>query len=234
MYNATKQIALLIGCTILCLFSSHSDEFEITSPQSMLAPVYGPLAEWLVDRYRLDANEGIGIDIGGGKGDLVIELCKRTQHMYWVNVDIEASVFHHFFQMVATAGVGHRAGGLRADVHRLPFRDEYADMIVSRGSFFQWRDKQQAFAEIYRVLKPGGIAYIGRGFSENLPVSVAREIRARQETQKSFPRYDARQTAEEFHALMRNLQIQSYTVIIPSPPGRGDIGYGVWIEIKKE
>ena len=59
----------------------------------------------------------------------------------------------------------------------LPFEDNYAEIITSRGSFQFWKNKQLAFSEIYRVLKPGGVAFIGRGFSENLSIETARKIR---------------------------------------------------------
>lgn len=37
-------------------------------------------------------------------------------------------------------------------------------MIVSRGSFIFWKKLPSAFTEIFRVLKPGGNAFIGGGF----------------------------------------------------------------------
>ena len=46
----------------------------------------------------------------------------------------------------------------------MPFEDNYADLVVSRGSIFFWEDLGKAFSEILRVLKPGGVAFIGGGF----------------------------------------------------------------------
>jgi len=39
-----------------------------------------------------------------------------------------------------------------------------ADFIISRGSYHCWEDKVQVFKEIYRVLKKGGIGFVGGGF----------------------------------------------------------------------
>lgn len=40
---------------------------------------------------------------------------------------------------------------VRSDVHSLSFPDGFADLVVSRGSMFFWKDLSQAFKEIYRV-----------------------------------------------------------------------------------
>ncbi|MDD4127036.1 MAG: class I SAM-dependent methyltransferase, partial [Methanomicrobium sp.] len=53
---------------------------------------------------------------------------------------------------------------LQGDVHDIPLENDYADLIISRGSIFFWDDIQTAFKEIYRVLKPGGKTYVGGGF----------------------------------------------------------------------
>lgn len=117
-----------------------------------------------------------------------------------------------------------------ADAQALPFKDNYADIIVSRGSFQFWKDKRLAFSEIYRVLKTGGIAFIGRGFSENLPVEIAKNIR---EQTDGGPRYDVAGTAEELRQIMKILSINEYKIQMPKPPGSEGINYGIWLEFYK-
>jgi hypothetical protein len=38
------------------------------------------------------------------------------------------------------------------------------NLVVSRGSFFLWESLSRGFSECMRVLRPGGMAYIGSGF----------------------------------------------------------------------
>ena len=45
-------------------------------------------------------------------------------------------------------------------VEKLPFSDEYADFIVSTLSLHHWNNPQNAFQEIYRVLKKDGVGLI--------------------------------------------------------------------------
>jgi len=201
----------------------------------LLAPVYEPLAEHIVEEFQLAQKEGIGIDIGSGPGTLIIELAKRTR-MHWVNADINPHFFPGFLERADEAGLAGRVSAIFADAQALPFRDSYADVIVSRGSFQFWKDKRLAFSEIYRVLKPGGIAFVGRGFSENLPVDTARQIRAAQkkeDREDSVLKYSVAETESEMHAIMASLGVEDYRIHIPRPPGADGINYGIWLQIRK-
>jgi ubiquinone/menaquinone biosynthesis C-methylase UbiE len=199
----------------------------------VLAPVYAPLAEQMVSEFQLAEVEGIGIDLGSGPGNLIIELCRRTQRMHWVNADINPHFFPIFLKAAEAAGVGDRVSAIFADAQALPFRDNYADVVVSRGSFHFWEDKKKSFSEIYRVLKSDGIAFIGRGFSQNLPLEVARKVREGQQKGGGKPRYDVRKTADELREIMEALDITNFSIRIPIAPGDPKVNYGVWVKFRK-
>jgi ubiquinone/menaquinone biosynthesis C-methylase UbiE len=201
----------------------------IKASQGTLAPVYAPLAEQIVADFDLAEKSGIGIDVGSGPGTLILELCKRTQ-IHWINADINPHFFPHFYKQAEERGLGHRVSAIFADVQALPFRDNYADIIVSRGSLHLWADKTKAFSEIYRVLKPGSVAYVGRGFSRNLPVEVAKSIRAQQGGRL---KYDVEETANELSEIMKTLRIKQYRIRRPKPLGAEEVSYGVWVEFHK-
>jgi SAM-dependent methyltransferase len=248
--KATKQFRVLcvlcLAMVIACIGCATRSVIEITAagrvvpdkqqpqPKSALAPVYAPLAEWLTQRFNLASQKGIGIDLGSGKGDLIAELAQRSPEMHWINADIDPANFAPFFEKVKTAGVADRVSAMMADAKRLPFRDGYADIIVSRGSFPFWGDLQAGLSEVNRVLKPGGAAYIGRGFSENLPVEIARQIRDRQKKNDGFPKYDVDETEKEMRRIMDELGVRGYQIIRPKPPGSEGVNYGIWVEWRKE
>ncbi len=201
----------------------------IRTSRKSLAPVYAPLAEQIVSDFDLSEKDGIGIDLGSGPGTLIVELCKRTR-MHWINADINPNFFPNFYRQAEQNHLGHRVSAIFADAHNLPFRDNYADIIVSRGSYHFWEDKEQAFSEIYRVLKPGAVAYIGRGFSRNMPVETAKKIRAKQGKKM---KYDVDKKANELSNIMNTLGIKNYRIDIPKPPGSENVNYGIWIEFHK-
>lgn len=204
----------------------------IQNSRGNLAPVYAPLADQIVKDFGLAEKEGVGIDIGSGPGTLIIELCKRSR-LHWINADINPHFFPHFYDAATSAGLGHRVSAIAADAQALPFRDNYADMIVSRGSFQFWKDKPRAFGEIYRVLKPGGVAYIGRGFSRDLPPKTARQIREHQSRGKSFPKYDVAETKRQLQEVMKQAGIREFRIDMPKNPEAPEISYGIWVEIRK-
>jgi len=105
----------------------------IRSSRGTLAPVYAPLAEQIAIDFNLREKEGIGIDLGSGPGTLIIELCRNTR-LHWINADINPHFFPHFYKQAQQRGFGHRVSAVFADAGALPFRDNYADIIVSRGS----------------------------------------------------------------------------------------------------
>ncbi len=206
-----------------------SAEGMVRASRGTLAPVYAPLAAQIAGDYRLAGKKGVGIDVGSGPGTLIVELCKRTA-LHWINVDINPHFFGHFFRLAEAAGFGHRVSAVRADAVRLPFRDDYADVIVSRGSYHFWSDRKKGLEEIYRVLKPGGVAYVGRGFSRDLPVEMARRIRAKQ---GGGPKYDRRKEADALGKTMTELHVRNFRVEVPKPPGGQDVNYGIWLEFRK-
>jgi len=126
-----RGFALLWVPLLLCRPPGAAQEPETIS--RILAPVYSPLAEQIVDDFELREKRGTGVDLGSGPGDLIIELCKRTTWMHWVNADIDSRVFAGFLQRAQDAGFRGRVSAMLADAHALPFHDAFAEVVVSRG-----------------------------------------------------------------------------------------------------
>ena len=201
----------------------------IRTSEGALAPVYAPLAEQIVRDFNLSDADGVGIDLGSGPGTLIVELCKHSK-MHWINADINPYFFAYFYDLAEEAGVAHRVSAIWADAQDLPFRDDYAAVIVSRGSYQFWQDRRKAFEEIHRVLEPGGVAYIGRGLAREMPVDAAREVR---KNQGGGPRYDRSAHARQLADLMKEMGIEQWEVQEPAPEGSEGVNYGVWVEFHK-
>jgi SAM-dependent methyltransferase len=229
------RLWLFLLLSVPFLTAAQQPQPENFSPitSSILQPVYGPLAEQIVSDFDLAKAKGVGIDLGSGPGDLIVELCRRTLYLHWINADINPRFFPGFIQKASASGFESRVSAIYADAQKLPFRDDYAQIVVSRGSFQFWKDQTEAFKEIYRVLKPGGVAFVGRGFSENLPVEVARKIRDGQDKRKINLNYSPADTAKKLKSIMKSLSIEDYKIRIPKSAGSAPINYGIWLEFHK-
>jgi len=194
------------------------------------AIVYTRLAEYLTNRFNLSERGGVGIDIGGGPGDLAFELARRTKRFYWVNTDINAWYAQAQAADAVKRGLAHRTAFLFADAKSLPFREGYADLVVSRGSYQFWGDLEAGLREVHRVLRPGGQAFIGRGFPPTMPEDEARSLRDKRLV--GGPKYDPDADAVRFKAIMQTLGVKDFEVIRHKPKDAG-LNYGVWLRFGK-
>jgi outer membrane cobalamin receptor/SAM-dependent methyltransferase len=207
-----------------------ADKFTHTA-STALAPVYGYMANYLASRFGLERTVGTGVDLGGGPGHLCVELALRSPSMRWIDADINSHFFTHLTKLADSAGVGNRVEGVRADATDLPFPDQSASFIVSRGSLQFWDDLDRAISEINRVLEPGGTAFIGRGLPPNMPADIARQVRL---AQNGGPSYDIDATEVQLLEAIKKLGIEKFEIIRPTPQGADDLNYGIWLEFSKD
>jgi ubiquinone/menaquinone biosynthesis C-methylase UbiE len=131
-----------------------------TIARALFARVYPVIANQIKERTGITA--GNALDIGAGGGYLSIALARITD-LHITLLDKSAEMLSIAAKNIAAGGLQARLKPLRGDVHHIPLPDSSIDLAVSRGSLFFWRDQETAFKEIYRVLSPDGVAYIGGG-----------------------------------------------------------------------
>lgn len=129
--------------------------------ENIFAPIYPVIASNIVKESGI--HEGTCIDLGCGIASLGIALAEITD-MHVMGVDLSKEMCKLSKNKAQRHGTSTKLTPIVADVHRLPFKDNYADLVISRGSVFFWNDLAVAFNEIGRVLAPGGQAWIGGGF----------------------------------------------------------------------
>lgn len=103
---------------------------------------------------------GVCLDIGCGSGRLDVELAKRSQ-LKIVGLDIAEDVQPLFEKTVRDAGFADRITFQHGDAQELPFPDDSADLVVSRGTLPFIPDLGKCLREVDRVLKPTGVAILG-------------------------------------------------------------------------
>ena len=129
--------------------------------KTALTPVNPAVAHQITDICGI--TEGTAIDIGSGPGHLAIELARLTSCTIYA-LDISEAMLPIATENIQKAGFSDQIIPVTGNVMEMPFADASADLIVSKGSVFFWKDTAAAFREIQRVLTPGGKAFIGGGF----------------------------------------------------------------------
>jgi len=192
----------------------------------LFANVYRLLARQIYGDYGID--EGVCIDVGSGPCYLSIELAKIT-HLRFFALDIDPAVMPIAIRNVKEAGLLPRFSFVLGDVEQMPFRDDFADLIVSRGSYLFWKDKVSAFREIYRVLKPGGIAFVGGGMGRLLPEEERQAIFKEMARLKFGPQYWGvfPPPLPKMRQILHQAGISSYRIFRNPAPCK------MWIEIRK-
>ena len=96
------------------------------------------------------------LDIGCGLGAIDELLVTRFGAAAVVGIDIDPRLVAGMSQRVAAAGLADRIRGQAVDGGPLPFPAASFDVVFSKDSLVQIPDKATLFAEVIRVLRPGG------------------------------------------------------------------------------
>jgi ubiquinone/menaquinone biosynthesis C-methylase UbiE len=133
------------------------------------APLYPAFAQQMLQDYGV--TKGIVVDVGASVGMFAMEYAKVTQCTVYA-LDIDPNPVRLCGILVDEAGLSGRVIPIEGDAQNMPFKDEFADLVFSRGSILFWPDREAGVRECYRILKPGGVAYIGGGFTSILAPEI--------------------------------------------------------------
>lgn len=135
--------------------------YNVVAPP-ILRPLYVRVADEVAAGPGLRDTASISavVEIGSGPGELALEVARRLPDAEIVGVDLAEAMVER-----AAERARHEAhqGSVRfqlADATALPLASESIDVVVSTLSLHHWADPAGVFAEVGRVLRPGGIAVI--------------------------------------------------------------------------
>ncbi len=96
------------------------------------------------------------LEIGPGPGGLAVELAGRAAGLRLIGLDVDPEMVGRAILRARREGLDDRLDFIVGDVAALPFADASFDLVTSSFSVHHWPDAASGFAEIRRVLRPGG------------------------------------------------------------------------------
>ncbi len=167
--------------------------------------------------------EGICVDVGCGTAVFAIELCKHSNLKIYALEKVKA-IYEVARMNIEKEGLTDRIILVLGDAHDLPFENEFADFIISRGSYHCWENKVLVFKEIYRVLKKGGIGFVGGGFGRYV---TEEELNSMKFLRDRSLKDDAKaySSPNKLKEIIHETDIPSFRIIYDKT--------GLWAEIKK-
>jgi len=97
------------------------------------------------------------LDLGSGLGvDSFIAAERAGEEGSVLGLDISKGEVIHARKRAKARGVDDRVSFEVGDMEQIPADDSSVDVVISNGAFCLAPNKKKAFAEIFRVLKPGG------------------------------------------------------------------------------
>jgi len=167
--------------------------------------------------------EGVCVDVGCGTAVFAIELCRHSKLKIYA-LEKEKAILKVARMNIEKERLTDEIIPVLGDAHDLPFENEFADFIIGRGSYHCWEDKVRVFKEIYRVLKKGGIGFVGGGFGryvteEELNRMKSLRDRSLKEDAKAYS------SPDKLREVVYGAGISNFRIIYDKA--------GLWAEIKK-
>ena len=204
------------------MYEMNVREYNEKTAKGLFRKVYPLLAQQVLERTGVD--RGLCLDLGGGPGLFGIELA-AISGLDVVVYDLLAESVQVATENAAERDLSQRVTARQGQAENIAYEDGSVDLVISRGSIFFWEDQKKGLAEIHRVLKPGGWAYVGGGFgSLELLAEVMAARASEPEWNEQRKKRMQKHPPEHFSGLLTELGIPAF---IESSPA------GTWIIFQK-
>ncbi len=124
--------------------------------EQMMGGVYRAVAEDVTS----EARSGDLLEIGGGPGQLAVEIGRRARDLQITAMDSSSDMVRMAETRIHASGLGRQVKVAHGDAKDIPSLNDSFDFVLSLGSLHRWRAPDLVLDEIHRVLKPGGKAWI--------------------------------------------------------------------------
>lgn len=159
--------------------------------------------------------DGSVLEIGPGPGYVGLEWLKKSGNGTLTALDISPDMIRLARKNAEEYGLGARVTYVEGSALKMPFREASFDAAFSNGSLHEWEDPLLVFAEMERVLKPGGIfcvADMRRDVNPVLAYLIGNSTKPREIIAGFWSSLRAAYTKEELEGILRQTAFADVTV----------------------
>ena len=110
---------------------------------------------------EVDLNQKKILDFGCGCGGALLHIAEKYSACELMGVDIEESVIKRATHLATKKSFEKLPKFQLIERNQLPFAENSFDIVFSKDALIHVPDKEWVFAQIFRVLKPGGFLIAG-------------------------------------------------------------------------
>jgi ubiquinone/menaquinone biosynthesis C-methylase UbiE len=185
--------------------------------------IYPYVASQIMEAFQRDY--GSVLELGAFSGGISLELA-RSHPRIAITIGAELPAVSEYLRTkIALSGLSKRIAVEATDLAHLQFGDAQFDLVILRGAFFFLKDRVGLLGEIVRVLRAGGMAFVGGGYGKGTPKELIDEI-ADQSRELNMRLGRKRVSKEELEEIVRKSELADLCKIEEEG--------GLWITIRKQ
>jgi ubiquinone/menaquinone biosynthesis C-methylase UbiE len=193
---------------------------DLKALDNLWAKTHSYVVAQIMESYRRDS--GQVLELGPFAGGIALELARLYPKLEITMADESPEVVSYLKQKALASGLAVVVK--ETDLGRLAFNDRQFDLVIFRGAVFFLGRKENLLQEIFRVLKPGGLAFVGGGHGKGVPQEVISQIAA--ELRKLHRKLGGRWlSVRELEEIVASSRLADRCQIVEEG--------GVWLNIRK-
>jgi len=187
-----------------------------------------------VSRIRQLARElppGVLADIGTATAVVPVRLAADPAFADWqfVGVDLDPEMLEQGRPRITQLGLAHRVELRVGDAQALPFLDRSLAMVVGRATLHHLPDKALSLREMFRVLRPGGIALVHDMRRDAPSALLDRFTQLRAAANYPPTHLEEKLSLAEAHALVEEAGLAPHASISSPGAGLGALGFEIML-----
>lgn len=147
---------------------------DLIRVNSLWRKLYPYLVSQIMEGYHRES--GTVLELGPFSGGIAMELVRLYPEFEITIADESPEVVEYIEKKVSASGLAQGIAVKKTDLNNLAFSDCQFDLVVFRGAFFFLSSRENLLREIFRLLKDGGMAFVGGGYGKGVPKQLIDEI----------------------------------------------------------